>query len=105
MAQEYDIRYIEDALPERMHAAAPSVMFLEDEGGSLVLYLKQADLSPALLRRAWAAYRAIEPSPHVPEQRRRVVMRAVLSAGLLAASCAEGAALLSRVSPTPGGPI
>lgn len=105
MAQEYDIRYIEETLPERMHAAAPSLMFLEEEGGTLVLYLKQADLSPALLRRAWAAYRGIEPSPHVPEQRRPWAMKAVLSAGLLAASCAEGAALLSRAIPTPGGPI
>ena len=105
MAQEYDIRYIEDALPECMHAAAPSLMFLEEEGGSLVLYLKQADLCPALLRRAWAAYRAIEPSPLVPEQHRRVVMRSVLSAGLIAASCAEGAALITRGSLLPGGPI
>lgn len=96
MTHGYTIRYFaDDDFPQAAKDAAPAFLFVETNEG-LVLFLKARSVCPAVLEEAWAAYREIEtPRPHVPAQR-APLLRAVLGAGVLAASCAEGAAMLTN---------
>lgn len=108
MANEYDIRsFGDDDLPRDLLDAIGDWAFIETTGGKLVLYIREGRECPAVLRECWAAYREIEPAaaPRVPRQRGPRLARSAMSAGLLAASCAEGAALLAKVNLLPGGVV